>query len=1165
MTPFVTGHEGGSYRAHGWFYDKGMVQPAVIAVMGEEVLYEWVLKPSLKNGGGKLKRQDPWEIWDYIERKLDRVRFEKGKREIGVGEGRSGVVGKVGEVEMEEVEDQEVLLAKEDPGMFESIDKGIGEDDGYLKSGNEVPLNPDTLTSTEAELLAAERVVPIRDTSEMKSVPPRGTAVGVVAAGVVGAGVGVGAIKMKGEDDNVDTKDIMDTTDVGKESVSEPGHLEEKLGATTNTKSIDDVRTEPLGILDEDMMMNDQGEGMPTSAVTVGDDTLASTPPVQSGRIDEAVDEKISREIPVTTATDDTSPSGNSGPARTSAGVLIHSVSEEMDVKPKATRRSIAKELDMADDDDEEAKVATTMSSVKDVDLTEPRTVVPIVASTSGDTSSPRATTDYISEPRATTTTPAESSMVENKKDIMTSPVVEPSTETDVGETAYTKQPTVEKRRSLTFADKPEIVPETDDMVKATGVTAIGGAGIIADVESSPVGASSQEPRPGSTISMPSRDSMKDDTETGDGEDLYGGEVIKDEYEDLADPIVDDYASPVPSTARSSKMRQYDSGASTSPTTSPARKSLLGSNSAPAVVPVPNPSGAGEMKRMNDTRAGDDEHGVYEEYDGYEEVVAEEVGEEEEEAGEEAEAVFTEMQEGDEYVDSGPRDVEVGGIGKSTNLERDMSRDAHQSVDGSSDVQIIPVTGALGSPVSAKTPQVDEEGGKVTGKDDVVTAAPIDNGVGGYTREDPDVPAMTTEAERRSIEADMDNDEQMETGASTHKTGGPLATVKNAGRKVAWFWGLDRFLTEHKLEGTTNDGEQTRVHRTASSGGYRDDKTKKLTRKNTLGAAINRITGRHSMGDEHMTTSGAHSTRQTSSAAPAMTEAPARQGRIHDEMDAAQVKKKSSFVGRLSGSLHRSSHTSDDHHGETLGRKDSITSKLASPGKALLAKLSVSYGEGPQAHRQSFQSTEGEREGTTQVAEDVATPTRDGGMFDTNADTPATPLAETSRQSPERKTLSRFLPSKMSGGHVGTEGRTNYQQTPHADTEEDVEEIQTKESHHGPGITEMDAGEDGSAKVKRKNTLQVLKDGGKKFAWFWGIDGGKKKDNLEGTTTTPTASDKKKTRARRSNSTREGKTGGLFNFRRNKSENAGLESTRNSTSTSPSRRVSRVKSMFGRS
>lgn len=100
--PIVTNPDG--HRAHAWVYDYGMVQPAVLAVAGgsgrdlpttgastggqregggEQVLFHWAMKPSFRNAGGKLERPDPWEVWDFVERKLDRIRFGEGGARSG--------------------------------------------------------------------------------------------------------------------------------------------------------------------------------------------------------------------------------------------------------------------------------------------------------------------------------------------------------------------------------------------------------------------------------------------------------------------------------------------------------------------------------------------------------------------------------------------------------------------------------------------------------------------------------------------------------------------------------------------------------------------------------------------------------------------------------------------------------------------------------------------------------------------------------------------------------------------------------------------------------------------------------------------------------------------------------------------------------------------------
>eukprot|EP00177_Eucheuma_denticulatum_P000250 GFKZ01000428.1.p1 GENE.GFKZ01000428.1~~GFKZ01000428.1.p1 ORF type:complete len:960 (-),score=202.78 GFKZ01000428.1:110-2989(-) len=76
--PVVTNPD--SHRAHGWVFDYGMVQPAILALAADgSVLYQWVSKPSLLNVAGKLDRPDPFDVWDTIERRLDRIRILKAR------------------------------------------------------------------------------------------------------------------------------------------------------------------------------------------------------------------------------------------------------------------------------------------------------------------------------------------------------------------------------------------------------------------------------------------------------------------------------------------------------------------------------------------------------------------------------------------------------------------------------------------------------------------------------------------------------------------------------------------------------------------------------------------------------------------------------------------------------------------------------------------------------------------------------------------------------------------------------------------------------------------------------------------------------------------------------------------------------------------------------
>lgn len=76
--PVITNPD--SHRAHGWVFDYGMVQPAIVAVASESaVVYEWTTKPTILNVAGKLDRPDPWDVWDRIERRLDRIRITKAR------------------------------------------------------------------------------------------------------------------------------------------------------------------------------------------------------------------------------------------------------------------------------------------------------------------------------------------------------------------------------------------------------------------------------------------------------------------------------------------------------------------------------------------------------------------------------------------------------------------------------------------------------------------------------------------------------------------------------------------------------------------------------------------------------------------------------------------------------------------------------------------------------------------------------------------------------------------------------------------------------------------------------------------------------------------------------------------------------------------------------
>lgn len=76
--PIITNPD--SHRAHGWVFDYGMVQPAIVAITSDSaVIYDWTSKPSILNVAGKLDRPDPWDVWDCIERRLDRIRISKAR------------------------------------------------------------------------------------------------------------------------------------------------------------------------------------------------------------------------------------------------------------------------------------------------------------------------------------------------------------------------------------------------------------------------------------------------------------------------------------------------------------------------------------------------------------------------------------------------------------------------------------------------------------------------------------------------------------------------------------------------------------------------------------------------------------------------------------------------------------------------------------------------------------------------------------------------------------------------------------------------------------------------------------------------------------------------------------------------------------------------------
>lgn len=63
--PVITNPD--SHRAHGWVFDYGMVQPAIVAITSDSaIVYDWTSKPTILSVAGKLDRPDPWDIWDCI-------------------------------------------------------------------------------------------------------------------------------------------------------------------------------------------------------------------------------------------------------------------------------------------------------------------------------------------------------------------------------------------------------------------------------------------------------------------------------------------------------------------------------------------------------------------------------------------------------------------------------------------------------------------------------------------------------------------------------------------------------------------------------------------------------------------------------------------------------------------------------------------------------------------------------------------------------------------------------------------------------------------------------------------------------------------------------------------------------------------------------------------
>lgn len=71
-----------------WRYEHGMAEPAVLALAADgTVAYAWALVPTLRNAHGRIERPDPHGVWDYVERRLDRVRAaaERAGRSAPVG------------------------------------------------------------------------------------------------------------------------------------------------------------------------------------------------------------------------------------------------------------------------------------------------------------------------------------------------------------------------------------------------------------------------------------------------------------------------------------------------------------------------------------------------------------------------------------------------------------------------------------------------------------------------------------------------------------------------------------------------------------------------------------------------------------------------------------------------------------------------------------------------------------------------------------------------------------------------------------------------------------------------------------------------------------------------------------------------------------------------
>lgn len=162
--PVITNPD--THRAHGWVFDYGMVQPAVICVGNGDVLYEWTSKPSLLNVAGKRDRPDPWDVWDRIEHRLDRIRITKARA------ARKALSNSTAQVEEQK---GDTVVAEKQAPVLDATASSMDRVEPRDKSAPNVQLSMQSLGSSQ--IIGSPESPVLTEESEKNSVlpPPHAT------------------------------------------------------------------------------------------------------------------------------------------------------------------------------------------------------------------------------------------------------------------------------------------------------------------------------------------------------------------------------------------------------------------------------------------------------------------------------------------------------------------------------------------------------------------------------------------------------------------------------------------------------------------------------------------------------------------------------------------------------------------------------------------------------------------------------------------------------------------------------------------------------------------------------------------------------------------------------------------------------------------------------